>query len=123
MSHRQDYLKKAELKKKAKLDAGLVSERFPKVSGITIHMTYLHNADNPILMERTVNVFPTSHAYFNMECMVKGCDKGGFDLNPVISKQIKSSKKVIKGEMDCKGKSTEITSNHAKISYEIKINY
>ena len=81
MIQRQEHLKKIELKKQHRLDAGLVSDGFRRVLGMVIHMTYYHNADNPILMERTVNVFPTSYAYFKMECMTKGCEEGGFDFN------------------------------------------
>ena len=124
MSHRQDYINKIETKKQARFDAGLVADRFPKVSGIVINMTYYHNADNPVLMERTVNIFPNSHAYFNMDCMIKGCENGGFNLKPVITKQIKERKKSVKGTLACKGKSaSRISSEHAKISYEINIKY
>ncbi len=31
-------------------------------------------------MERTVNFFPESHAFFNLECMIKGCEEGGFEV-------------------------------------------
>lgn len=123
MAQREDYLKKVELKNKAKLDAGLVSERFPHVSGIKIRMTYYHNSENPILMERTVNVFPTSPAYFNMDCMIRGCDTGGFELTPIVSKQIKQKKKQAKGKMVCKGKVNEHSVDHAHISYEISVAY
>ncbi len=123
MAHRQDYLKKMELKKQARLDAGVVSDRYPKISGIVINMTYYHNAENPVLMQRTVNVFPSSYAYFKMECMSKSCDNGGFDLSPVISKQIKQKKKSVKGKMICKGKNADTASDHASISYEISVKY
>jgi hypothetical protein len=123
MPPRQDYIKKMELKKQRKLEAGVVSERFPKISNIIIHMTYFHDAENAVLMERTVNVFPTSTADFNMECMIRGCDKGGFNLNPVISGLIKQNKKMAKGTMKCKGKLDHHSPNHANISYEINIKY
>lgn len=124
MSQRQDYINKMELKKQARLDAGLVAERFPKVSGIVINMTYYHNAENPVLMQRKVNIFPNSHAYFNMECMIKGCENGGFNLKPIIRKQIKERKRSAKGTLTCKGKNNgRGTSDHASISYEINIKY
>ncbi len=123
MAHRQDYLKKMELKKQARLEAGLLSDRYPKVSGLVINMTYYHNAENPVLMHRKVNVFPSSHAYFKMECMTKGCNEGGYDLSSVISKQIKQKKKSLKGKMNCKGKNDDVASDHASISYEISIKY
>ncbi|UCD34209.1 MAG: hypothetical protein JSU90_07855 [Nitrospiraceae bacterium] len=123
MIQRQDHIKKIEQKKKNKQDAGLVSERYPAVDGMVIHMTYLHKAENPVLMERTVNVFPSSYAYFNMECMTKGCEGGGFDLSPIIARNVKQQKKSVKGSMVCKGKSEDRSADHASISYEISIKY
>jgi hypothetical protein len=123
MAHRQDHIKKMEQKKQARVAAGLMSDRFPKVSGIVIHMTYFHKAENPVLMERTVNFFPTSNAYFNMECMIKGCEDGGFDLTRIVKKQIKDKKKVLKGKMVCKGKNGENSSEHSSIAYEINVKY
>lgn len=123
MLNRQEHLRRQELKKQHKHEAGLVSERFPGVSGIVIHMTYYHKAENPVLMERTINVFPTSYAYFNMECMIKGCESGGFDLSSLIAKQVKKHKKSLKGEMACSGRDSELSRDHATISYEINIKY
>ena len=123
MANRQDYIKKMEAKKQARMDAGLMSERYPKVTGIVILITYFHNAENPVLMKRTINVFPSSYAYFLMECMIKDCEKGGFDLTSVINKQIKQQKKSVKGEMVCKGKSNGKSSDHASIAYEVNIKY
>lgn len=123
MIQRQEHLKKIELKKQHRLDAGLVSDCFPQILGMVIHMTYYHNADNPILMERTVNVFPTSYAYFKMECMTKGCEEGGFDLTSAIVKHIKQHKKSFKGKMVCKGKNSDHPLDHASISYEVSVKY
>ncbi len=112
-----------EAKKQLRQDAGLLSEKFPTVLGIVIHMTYYHKAENPILMQRTVNIFPASHAYFHMECMIKTCEGGGFDLTSVISKQIKQKKTSVKGKMSCKSENKELPSDHGNIDYEIKIKY
>jgi hypothetical protein len=123
MIQRQDHLKKMEIKKQHKLDAGVVTELYPDVEGIVIHMIYFHNAENPVLMQRTVNVFPSSYAFFKMECMIKGCEGGGFDLTSLIAKNIKQRKKSFKGELVCKGKNAGKPSDHARISYEINIKY
>lgn len=123
MVQNKDSLKKMELKKKAIDKAGLLSEMFPEVSGIVIHMTYYHKSPNPILMERTVNFFPTSSAYFNMECMIKGCEDGGYNLMREIKRRVKERKKVSRGEMACKGKNGDLPSDHSSISYEINIKY
>ncbi|TAL26838.1 MAG: hypothetical protein EPN94_02460 [Nitrospirae bacterium] len=123
MAHRQDYIAKMELVKKNRVDAGLVSERFPKVASIIINMTYYQKVANPVLMERTINILPASYAYFNMECMIKDCVNGGFDLTKAISDLIKSHKKSGKGKLVCKGKTSAGSSEHASVSYEINIQY
>jgi hypothetical protein len=56
--------------------------------------------------------------------MTKGCEEGGYDLTPVIKKNIKQNKKSVKGTMVCKGKNGgEKASDHASIAYEINIKY
>lgn len=116
-------MERTEQNKQRKIAAGLVSERFPEVSDIVIHMTYYQKGVNPILMVRIVNFFPTGHAYFNMDCMIKGCVDGGFDLTPVITKMIKNRKRSGKGKLACNGKGDSIASDHASIAYEITIKY
>jgi len=123
MAHKQNYVESLELNKQRRLEAGLVSERFPEVSDITVLMTYYQKAANPILMVRTVNFWPSQHAYFNMACMSKGCVDGGFDLTSVISLMIKNHERSGKGNLLCNGKSDTLASDHASITYEITIKY
>ncbi len=101
----------------------MLSEVYPGVSNITIQMKYVHKAAVPIIMDRTVNVFPTSYAYFHMECLVKGCEKGGYDLTPVIKKMLKKGSKADSGAMKCRGKNGSSPADHAEISYEINVKY
>jgi hypothetical protein len=121
--NRHDYAAKMELKKQNNIDAGLVSERFPEVSGIVLHMTYYRNAMLPLLMVRTLNVFPTSYANFKMDCMIKGCKGGGFDLTSVIAGMVKSHRKEGKGTIACCGKADAVDDDHARIEYEAVIKY
>ncbi len=123
MAHRQNYVERMELNKQLRLASGLVSERFPDVSGIVIHMTYFHKGVNPVLMVRTVNFFPSGYAYFNMDCMIRDCVDGGFDLTSVITNMLKHRKKLGKGKLVCKGKNDALASDHASIAYEIRIKY
>ncbi|MDI6890230.1 MAG: hypothetical protein QMC83_04735 [Thermodesulfovibrionales bacterium] len=123
MAHKQNYVERMELNKQLRRASGLVSERFPEVSGIVIHMTYYHKGVSPILMVRTVNFFPSGYAYFNMDCMIKGCVDGGFDLTSVITDMIKHHKKLGKGKLVCNGKGDTLASDHASITYEIRIQY
>lgn len=110
--------------KQRRLESGLVSERFPEVSGMVIQMTYYQEKGvNPVLMERIVNVIPAGYAYFHMECMIKGCVHGGFDLTSTIQNMIKSHKKLSKGKLNCEGKIDAVACEHASITYEIRIQY
>ncbi len=123
MNPRQQYTEKMELNRKNRLAAGLISERFPGVSGIVIHLTYYQKITNPVLMLRTVHMLPADSAYFNMECMIKGCDNGGFDLSSIIAGLIKNRKKSGKGTLACSGKTETLATDHASVSYEISIQY
>ncbi|MFZ3137933.1 MAG: hypothetical protein WA126_11160 [Thermodesulfovibrionales bacterium] len=123
MAHKQNYVDKMELTKQQRIAAGLVSERFPEVSDMVINMTYYQKGVNPVMMIRIVNFLPSRYAYFNMDCMVKGCADGGFDLTSVITKMIKNHKKTGKGKLVCNGKSEGLASDHASIDYEVMIKY
>jgi hypothetical protein len=123
MAQRQNHIMKMDLLKQKKIAAGLVSDCFPEVSGMVIVMTYFREGLNPVLMLRTVNVFPTAYAYFNMDCMINGCTDGGFDLSPVIKEMVKKHNKLKKGTLFCKGKNAELASDHAHIDYEITIKF
>ncbi len=122
MRNRQNYAEMKEIKKQQRLAAGLISDRFPEVSSIIIKMAYFHYRKDPIVM-RTVYVLPSGYAYFNMECLEKGCANGGFDLTPVIISMPKSHKKSAKGKLVCKGKIAELPSEHARIAYEVAVEY
>ena len=123
MGNKQNYTAKMELTKKHKLAAGLISDRFPKVAGIVLYMTYYQEGINPILMLRTVNIFPKDPATFFMGCMMKGCMNGGYNLTKMIVDLIKRRKTSGKGELVCRGKKENHTSCRARISYEVKITY
>ena len=122
MVNRHKYAAKMDQKKQNRLIAGVVQDRFPQISGIVINMTYYQPGAHSVLMERTINIFPSSDAYFKMECMIKGCDGGGFDLTPVIDNMAKTRKLVKKGALVCNG-NPDVSSDHASVDYEIVIQY
>jgi hypothetical protein len=123
MVHRQNSLESIEQNRQRKIAAGLVSECFPEVSDIVIRMTCYQKAINPVMMVRTINFWPSQYAYFKIDCMVKGCTEGGFDLTSVIAKMIKGRRKSEKGSLTCKGKSDILVPGHASIDYQITVKY
>lgn len=124
LAHKQNYVERMELNRQRRSEAGLISERFPEVLNIIIRMTYFQRGDNPVLMERTMDISPaTGYAYFNMYCMIRDCVGGGFDLTPAITAMIKQRKKKGEGRLKCCGKSEALAPDHASLAYEVEIKY
>jgi hypothetical protein len=107
-------------RKQQKIDAGLISARYPSIASIVITMDYYQKGSGPVIMKRTVNFTPGSPAYFLMECMKNDCINGGFDLDPVIAKMVKGRLESGDGELTCPGNNS---SGHARICYSIAIQY
>jgi hypothetical protein len=121
--HKQNDMARMSPIKQKKLASGPLFERFPDVAGIMITMTYYQKGTNPVLMLRTVHIKPVDFAYFHMECMIKGCLDGGFNLAPVIVDMVKKRKKAGKGKLVCNGKIDARSLDHASVDYEISIDY
>jgi len=109
---------KAE-KKQQKIDAGLMSELFPKVSKITISMTY---AQTGVLepLSRTVNFLPGSSAVFRVSCLCSECEEGGFDFTKIIKTMVAERKTASKGKIDCESCSAPECTD---VAYSITIKY
>ena len=119
MQQRQELAQK-------KMDAGLVSERFPRVATMEIQMTYYQRPPqsdtDKVLMLRTMNISPASYAYFHMQCPKKECE-GGFDLAPIIRKLVREKKNRSKGSLVCKGRGQGLKPGHTSIEFAITIRY
>ncbi len=120
MANRMKGIARGE-KIQQRINAGLLSARFPEVTGITIHMTYYQKGVNPVLMERTVNFFPGSYAYFNMECMSRDCVDGGFDFDRTIASMVRGHRESAEGELVCEGHN--VSTDHSKVGFRIVIGY
>jgi hypothetical protein len=124
--HKEDDLIKREKnnerleRKQNKIDAGILSDVYPNMNSIVIRMNYYHKHSDASYMQRTINFYPQSAAYFHMECMKSECTNGGFDLGPAISKMSKKRITSDKGEMQCRGNGE---AGHVHIDYSIAIKY
>jgi hypothetical protein len=123
MVNKHKYAAKMAQKKLNRIAVGIVSDRFPEVAGIVINMTYFQNGPNPVLMERKVNIFPESDAYFVMGCMTRGCRSGGYDLTNVVKNMVKNRTASKKGALTCAGEVDAPVDNHASIEYEISVKF
>lgn len=109
---------KAE-KMQQRLDAGLVSELFPKVTEIVISMQYSQTgALEPL--SRTVNFFPGSSATFKVNCLCSECLESGFDFTKIISAMVKAHKTGSKGEISCESCPAPECSD---VAYSVTIKY
>jgi hypothetical protein len=106
-----------------RLDAGLISRRFPEVSSIVVDMKHHREGITAILLLRTLNFSSGCHAYFHVECLNRDCKdcSQGFDLDQVVSNMIRSHAFSREGELDCEGNS--LTSGHVNINYKVTIQY
>lgn len=121
--NKNDHVARAELKKQMNEAAGLVSDRFPSVAGISIIMKYYQSSLKSPLLVRRVNIFPTSYANFNMTCITKGCDGGGYELSSVVEEMVKSQTRMSKGSLLCSGADNALSGGHARIEYKALIEY
>ncbi|HEX8949815.1 MAG TPA: hypothetical protein VF790_12670 [Dissulfurispiraceae bacterium] len=107
-------------RRQQKLDAGLLSARYPNVASIIIEMDYYKKAHSPLFMKRTINFFPGSAAFFLMDCMAESCTDGGFDFEPIIYTMVKGHVESGKGDLSCSGSNS---SGHQRVDYRIAIQY
>ncbi|NWF98709.1 MAG: hypothetical protein HXY52_07235 [Nitrospirae bacterium] len=107
-------------RKRCELDTELLSAKYPDIESIVIIMDYYQKGYKHLMMKRTVNFSPESHAYFLMECMKHDCLEGGFNLTPVISSMVRKNITSEKGELTCQGNNS---SEHAHIVFNISIKY
>ena len=119
MTSKQKHAEQQE-RRQQKLDAGLMSARYPNVASIIIEMDYYKRGYSPLFMKRTVNFFPGSAAYFLMDCMGDSCTDGGFDFESIIYTMIRGHLKSGKGELSCSGNNSP---GHRRIDYKIAIQY
>ena len=105
--------------KQQRIDAGLVSELFPKVTEIAIGMLYSQTGESKPL-SRTVNFSPGSSATFKLNCLCSECVEGRFDFTEIISAMVRTRKTVSQGEISCEHCSAPECSD---VAYSVKIKY
>ena len=105
--------------KQQRIDAGLISELFQKVTQIAISMLYSQAGESKPL-SRTVNFFPGSPAVFKLNCLCSECVENSFDFTKIISAMVATRKTASKGKISCEGCSAPECSD---VSYSVTIKY
>jgi hypothetical protein len=107
-------------RRQERLDAGLVSTRFPEIASIAVSMIY-NQKEIAKSLPRIVNFFPGSYAVFRVDCLTKNCLHGGFDLDRLITTMIRNRREASRGELSCQGEGP--SAGHSGIVYKIVIQY
>lgn len=105
--------------KRERLEAGLLADHFPDVASIVVNMNYKPARTSAVL--RTVHFLPGSPAFFRISCLGEGCERGGLELRPVISRMIRGHERSSKGELKCENRDPAIA--HADVDYNVTITY
>jgi hypothetical protein len=105
--------------KQQRIEAGHLSELFPKVTEITVSMLY-SQAGEAKPLSRTVNFSPGSSATFKLNCLCADCVEGRFDFTKIISAMVGTRKTASKGKISCEGCSAPECSD---VAYSITIKY
>ena len=71
-------------------------------------------------LSRTINIFPSSYAVFNVNCLCPNCLDGGFDFTKIINTLVRTRKEGSKGKIGCKRCSTP---EYSDVVYTVMIKY
>ena len=119
MSRRAKMTAAKAKEKQQRIEAGLVSELFPKVTEITISMLYSQTGESKPL-SRTVSFSPGSSATFKLNCLCSECVEGRFDFTKIISAMVRTRKTASKGKISCESCSAPECSD---VAYSVTIKY
>jgi hypothetical protein len=106
-------------KKQQRIDSGFMSKHFPEVTSIVINMIYNQRGGKPV--HRTLNFYPSSYAFFRVDCLSRDCVNGGFNLDYIINSMIRNHSEMSEGELGCDDNGPR--PGHSSIVYKIAIQY
>ena len=102
ISHAPDQ-RERELRQRAYLAAPLLAEQFPAVRELAVRMKF----SDPEAKQRPqpyARVFaPDMHAFFQIQCPLRDCTGGGFDLTGAVPGALKRVHPVTRGSLTCEG--------------------
>jgi hypothetical protein len=106
----------AEARRQQEIEAGLVSERFPKVKMIRVEVRF-HDATGAQVQRRIRELPPDAYAIFEMKCPL---DAAPLDLKPTVMRMVHDKEKKKAGEVKCAGAQADTQHSAA---YQIEIEY
>ena len=106
----------AEARRQQEIEAGLVSERFPKVKMIRVEVRF-HDATGAQVQRRIRDLPPDAYAIFEMKCPL---DSSPLDLKPIVMKMVHDRERKKSGELKCAGSQGDAQHSAA---FQIEIEY
>ena len=106
----------AEARRLQELEAGLVSERFPKVKKIRLEVRF-HDATGAQVQRRIRELPRDAYALFDMKCPL---DATPLDLKTIVTRMVHDREKKKSGEAKCAG---GLADSHHSAAFQIEIEY
>jgi hypothetical protein len=102
-----------------------LSDEFPGLESMTIRMVYYQKGDNPVLMTRTLHVYPESDpAFLFIPCLIHDCEGGSFELAPIVYELLRNGGSSVSGQLSCVGSTNkDIPPDHASMDYAVEVVY
>ncbi|MBI5142681.1 MAG: hypothetical protein HZA20_10925 [Nitrospirae bacterium] len=102
-----------------------LSDEFPGLESMTIRMVYYQKGDNPVLMTRTLHVYPESDpAFLFTPCLIHDCEGGSFELAPIVYELLRNGGSSVSGQLSCVGSTNkDIPPDHASMDYAVEVVY
>ncbi|MCK4913426.1 MAG: hypothetical protein KAS69_02370 [Planctomycetes bacterium] len=83
--------------------APLLKEKYPKVTNISVEMSFKDNDERSNPKPQQVEFSQESKAFFKIECPCHECVSGGFDFSSAINELVTSHLDKLDGTITCQG--------------------
>ena len=84
-------------------EATSIRERFPKVEELVVRVTFTDTRSFGMYSALMHSFSPSAKAFLAVACPRTLCLDGGFDLDAIIVKLLRSARQVATGTLDCVG--------------------
>jgi len=101
--HTDTFKRQSEQWRHAYVQAGTLAELFPKVEELIIASTFVDPISLGHYSPRQHSIFPAAKAFFAVPCPRTLCLHGGFRLEEIVLKLLKSGRDSVSGTLECAG--------------------
>lgn len=125
--HSDAFKRQTEFWRQAYAQAVCVRELFPDVEEILIESNYVDPLKLGTYSPRTQNFYPAAKAFFAIACPRTLCLHGGFRLESIIEKLLRTSHRSTGGTLECAGRMEPVDAQPVpcalRMHYRIEVRY